>query len=156
MGLQERVVARAIPEYVSDAEQARIAEEAAETAVRIIVRLAAIGGAILLLLNAVLLYYVLAGAPTTIRHQSASIEALQAVNRSLRDANVALDQQLNQAAQIQTRLRDRIAVLQAQVATLTKQLQAAHRAAEAEAKKTPPVPRRTGHSSPSKQVPRQP
>jgi hypothetical protein len=124
-GLMHRLVARAVPPNLIDREQEHIAEEAAENAIRRVAWMAGIAAAILLVVTGALLLYAFANSRAAAQAQASRITAVEWENAKLREANTALQQQLEQATKDQTRLRGEAAAWQAQVASLAEQLQQA-------------------------------
>jgi hypothetical protein len=148
--LMERLVARAMPPNLMDPDQERVAEAAAESAIRQVGKIAAIAGVVLLVLFGVLLYYVAVSSRTTALAQTSRITALEAERAQMREANAGLQQQLAQAIKRQTVLRGEAAAFHSQVDALTQQLQQVRTLAaqKQQAKPTSP-PGKSGSQAPT-------
>jgi hypothetical protein len=148
--LMERLVARAVPPNLGDIEQEHIAEEAAENAIRDVMRMAGIAVALLVVVAGALLYYSYASARSTTLTQASRIAAAEWENGKLRETNTTLQQKLDQAIKEQARLRGEAAAFHSQVDALTQQLQQARTlAAQKQKAKTTSPPAKSRSQAPT-------
>ncbi len=132
VGLIDRVVLRVMPPNVTDPKERAVAAKAAENVIRQVGTFVVLAGVLLLILTGVLMYYWSSSTRTATAAHAAKIAVLEAETAKLREANRALQQQLEQAVQKQAVLRGEAAALQSQLEALTR----------VPAVRTPPPPRR--------------
>jgi ABC-type nickel/cobalt efflux system permease component RcnA len=141
-GMLARMVARAIPPHITDADQQRIAAEAAENAIRQTAWFAGIAGVLLLVLAGTMLYRYL---PVQQNRQVRS-EPSKAANEVAADESKLhqTDEDVQQKLEDVTKeLQGKVSTLEGQVAELTTKLRAAQKSTAGEerqanaAKETP-------------------
>jgi hypothetical protein len=126
------MVERAMPRYLDDYEQEKIAEEAAENAIRQTARLAAVAGVILLALIVVALYRYLPGeqvsqVPPIVTEAVRQPEMPATDDSTIRRASEELQKKLDGVTKERDALKGKVTGLEGQMAELNRKLQAAEK-----------------------------
>lgn len=122
------MVERAVPPFIEDRDQQRIAEEAAENGIRQTARVAALSGGILFALIAGILYMYLPSRQITPAPSEATRAAPQPGGEhdaKLRQSAEDLQEQLDEVTKERDTLQGKVTALEGQVAEVNKKLQAA-------------------------------
>jgi TolA-binding protein len=136
----DRMVDRAMPRFIKEPEQERIAEEAAENGIRQTARIASIAGVILLAVIAAILFKYIPGqhineAPLTVTEVERNVGTADA---ELRQAEQDSERRLEDVTKERDALQGKVSDLEGQVAELNRQLQAARDSAAVQDALQPP------------------